>query len=430
MNCRQCGQEIPDGLNFCIFCGTPVDPAQSQPGNTPAHDNPMPEAPIQGTPMQDNNMQANPMPDNNMQAPVQPDAQQPWQPEPMQPAQPGPQQGGYQPDGFNGGQYGPQQGMPYDQQQGMPYDQQPQPDMNQPYGPAQGQAPGQAPYGGNQQMPYAMPQQGYDNTQPYAGVEMAPKKKSWVAVLVISIVVLLIFGGIGGWYYYENVYLPELRDREAPRAYAITDVVMRNTRMSGVEYNRVGSIPYSAELIVYENDGQWARAKYKSSVPGVEPIEGYVASQYLIDREDMLLLNSIYADNNARMAVNTAKCKRALLEFYKANGLVGNIDSSVPGAEYLPTATRENHWVLQVNDASRKPSEVAFPRLRNSSSKYTDFAAILTNPDTGDRHYVYFYFDDDETPHLWQDGPAYGRYISAVTRDSYDYNRLNLYFTD
>lgn len=349
MNCRQCGQEIPQGLNFCIFCGTPVEQPQGTPTAPPDNGSPAPET-------------------------AQPDSlQQPWAPEPIQPE------------------------------------------------------PGQPPYGGAH-MPYGMPQQNYGPAQPYPA--QAPKKKSWIAVLVISIVVLLIFGGIGGWYYYENVYLPELRDREAPRAYAITDIVMRSTRMSGVENNRVGSIPYSAELIVYENDGQWARAKYKSPVADVEPIEGYVAAQYLIDREDMLLLNSIYADNNARMAVNTSKCKRALLNFYKANNLVGTIDRSVPGTETLPAPDSSNHWVLDVNDPARTPSEVAYPRMHDSGSKFTDFAAVLTNPETGARHYVYFYFDDDETPHLWQAGPASGRYIAGVSRDPYDYSRLIMYFTD
>ncbi len=373
MNCSQCGQEIPQGLNFCIFCGTPVDrpetpqdtsgnnnPINDNQGNNPADDTPAPEAHAHYN------------------------GQSQWQPQPPQPepAQSVPGQPGYPPP----------------------------------------------PYNPQAQMPYGMPQQNYGPAQPYPA--QAPKKKSWIAVLVISIVVLVIFGGIGGWYYYENVYLPELRDREAPRAYAITDIVMRNTRMSGVEYNRVGSIPYSAELIIYENDGQWAHAKYKPTAPGAEPIEGYVASQYLIDREDMLLLNSIYADNNARMAVNTSKCKRALLNFYKANNLVGNIDRSVPGAESLPLPDSSNHWVLEVNDPSRKPAEIAYPRMHNSGSKFTDFAAVLTNPETGARHYVYFYFDDDETPHLLQDGPATGRYIAGVARDPYDYNRLIMYFID
>ncbi|MDE6028570.1 MAG: hypothetical protein K2G23_10905, partial [Muribaculaceae bacterium] len=39
------------------------------------------------------------------------------------------------------------------------------------------------------------------------------KSKGWIVIIVL----LLIACGVGGWWYYDNIYLPEKIDREAPR---------------------------------------------------------------------------------------------------------------------------------------------------------------------------------------------------------------------
>ena len=69
-----------------------------------------------------------------------------------------------------------------------------------------------------------------------------------------------------------------------------------------------------------------------------------------------------------------------------------------------------------------KPNAVYYTRLINPNSKFTDFAVVITNLKSDEKKILYFYFDDDETPHLATEFPApYSGYIT--TMDSYrDYN--------
>lgn len=147
--------------------------------------------------------------------------------------------------------------------------------------------------------------------------------KGWIVALVISIIVILSLCGAGGWFYYENYYLPEKIDREAPRTYPLVNVFIRNSKMSGGDFNKVGLVPYGAELITYENDGEWSRVKYVPSDPTQPTLEGYVASAYLLDNADFNLLHGIFGNDEARQVIETAKCRKALLKYYK----VGSINS-------------------------------------------------------------------------------------------------------
>ncbi len=242
-----------------------------------------------------------------------------------------------------------------------------------------------------------------------------PKKsgKAWIIVVVL----LLLVCGAGGWWYYDNIYLPEKIDREAPRTYPIVNLNLRSSKMSGSDYNKLTSVPYGGELITYNMDGEWAEVKYVKP-DGSEATKGYASAPYLVDKKDFYLLNSIFGDNDAREILATSKVRRALLDYYKEHGYVGKISPELMSEVGL-AANSDNQWQVFFPHGDKKPNEVVFKRLTNPNSKFTDMALLIKNINNGNRKLVYFYFDDDETPHFLgeMDAPSEGTLKDVV--DSY-----------
>lgn len=251
-----------------------------------------------------------------------------------------------------------------------------------------------------------------------------PKKngKAWIIVVLL----LLLVCGAGGWWYYDNIYIPEKIDREAPRTYPIVNLNLRSSKMSGSDYNKLTSVPYGGELITYNQDVEWAEVKYVKP-DGSEATRGYAASPYLVDKKDFYLLNGIFGDNDSREILATSKVRRALLDYYKENGYVGKISPELMNEVGL-TANNDNQWQVFFPHGEKKPNEVVFKRLINPNSKFTDMALIIKNINTGNRKLLYFYFDDDETPHFLgeMDAPREGTLKDVVN----SYGKITPIFAD
>lgn len=245
-------------------------------------------------------------------------------------------------------------------------------------------------------------------------------KKSNGTLIAIIVLLALIICGVGGYLYYDNVYLPEKIDREAPRYYSMANViVLRSSRSAGADFNKVASLPYGTELITYEKDSEWARVKVNSQ--NGEKQEGFVASPYILNKADFFLLNSIFGNQDSKETIITTKCRIALLNYFKENQYIGKIDNQMrldAGISTVPNS--ENQWQVFTKPKDAKPNSVFFKRLYNKNSQFTDFAVILTNSSSGLRKLLYFYFDEDETPHLLteQEAPTQG-YIDDI---KYEYN--------
>ncbi|MDR0995436.1 MAG: hypothetical protein LBL81_04005 [Tannerella sp.] len=221
----------------------------------------------------------------------------------------------------------------------------------------------------------------------------APAKKGGNGKLIALVGLLFVVAAaVFGGFYYHNVYLPAKIDREAPRYYTFADAtVLRSSEMAGANFNKIGSIPYGSELITYDYGTDWSRVKYEGN-------KGYVASNFLLDKEDFFLLNGIFGDQESRQCVATAKCRRALLSYYKQKGLTGE------------------QWQVFCRPANVKPNNVCFPRLRDKYSKFTDFAVVIKNLASEHRRLLIFGFQDDETPFLIgeTDAPDQG-YIKSMS---------------
>ena len=256
---------------------------------------------------------------------------------------------------------------------------------------------------------------------PPSNVAYQEAKKSNSTLIGIIVLLAVIICGVGGYFYYDNVYLPEKIDREAPRYYSMANViVLRSSRSAGADFNKVASLPYGTELITYEYDSEWAKVKVNSQAG--EKQEGYVASPYILNKTDFFIMNSIFGNQDSKETIITTKCRIALLNYFKEKQYIGKIDEQMrteAGISTSPNST--NQWQVFTKPKDAKPNSVFFKRLYNKDSQFTDFAVVITNSVSGERKLLYFYFDEDETPHLLteQDAPSQG-YIVDITYE-YDF---------
>lgn len=257
--------------------------------------------------------------------------------------------------------------------------------------------------------------------EPIGTLPVKNSKKGLFTIISLFVCLILIGGGFFWWFYYQNVYLPEKIDREAPRTYPIVNVFLRSSKMAGGDFNKLATVPYGAELITYDEDGEWAKVKYKEPGNDNKATEGFVSSAYLLNKKELYLVNTMFGDNDSREVLATAKVRRGLLDYFLDNNISGKISSDMAaevGLNYSPT----NQWQVIFHKGQTKPNEVLFKRAFDKDSKFTDMLVILENINTGVKKLLYFTYDEDETPIL----RGVSDYYSGAIKDYYlsDYNRL------
>ncbi len=241
-------------------------------------------------------------------------------------------------------------------------------------------------------------------------LESSQKQKSSNTFAKVALGLLFFSGIILGYIFW---LAPYLKDKNAPRKYCfIESLVVRSSKVSGVEYNVLGSCSYGEELIVYEDDGEWSTCKYNNQ-------ECFVASKFLLNKKDFHLMHSIFKDNETRGAVPTSKCRKALFDYFRIRNYIGVIDESIK-SELFEDAINKEVWQLSARNKDYRTNTVYFTRIVNPNSKFTDFACIITDVNTGRRKFLLFTFSDIETPSLEfeQDAPSTG-YINYVSK-TYD----------
>lgn len=219
-----------------------------------------------------------------------------------------------------------------------------------------------------------------------------PKNKPVVAFLAIIAFVALLFSG----YYF--FYIPYATDRDAPRYYTFTNLNLRSSEVGEVEYNLLDLLPYGSELITYSVGDEWANVKAHGK-------KGFVSSSLILPSEDFHLLNSIWGNSDAKECVATAKCRFALLDYFKRANLNGGTE-----------------WQLYTQKKDSKPNTVFYPRVYNKGSKFTDFAFLVKNNQTKKRMFVLYSFDDET------EEPVY-RYDMEAPEDGY-INNVTGYWTN
>jgi hypothetical protein len=201
-------------------------------------------------------------------------------------------------------------------------------------------------------------------------------------------------------------------DRNAPKMYSYANSIMlRSSQVSGAEYNIVDKLPYGAELLVYSLNNNWAKCKSREK-------EGFVAAQFILPEKEFHELNSIISDAQIREAIPTTKCRKALLNYFTKKGIMGKMDQELQKELYGAEQNKEV-WQLVSNPKNNNLKTITYPPAVNPNSRFTDFACLIQNTDTGKRRFLLFSFNDKEEPLLVteQDAPDYG-YIGNISRSN------------
>lgn len=209
-----------------------------------------------------------------------------------------------------------------------------------------------------------------------------PTKRNNGLIIGSSIGALTLVGLIVGYFMW---YVPYAKDRDALRTYVVANnVFLRSSKIAGVEYNILSTIPYGSELITYSKDGEWAEIK-------INGMKGFVASPYLLEWNDFKLLNDVWGSTDTKEYIESSKCRLAILDYCKRNQF----------------NTGNDNWQLYTLQKNVKPNNVLFPRLSNGYDKFTEFAFILKNNKTQERRLaIYSFNEEDETPIFLYDEQA------------------------
>ena len=238
--------------------------------------------------------------------------------------------------------------------------------------------------------------------------------KGLIWIIIIGCVALIGFC----IFYYLKFFIPRNRDNNAPRYYTIASphVFLRNSKSSGGEYNKIDELQYGTALITYEVDSKWLKVKTEKGSENGEQKEGYVSAMYTLEKHDFFILNSIWGDEDSKTVIRSTKCRRALLNYFKEHDYIGDIsDEERKAAGIHTTPNMNNQWQVFSKPDGSYTNTTYFKRLINKESKFTDFAVIIKNINTGDRKMLYFTFNDDETPVFYAEyaAPPYG-YIRRI----------------
>lgn len=251
----------------------------------------------------------------------------------------------------------------------------------------------------------------YDSDSKQPDTTSNSKSFSNKTLLILSIVLLVIAGVVGGIMYRNNVYLPNKRDAEAPRYYVISSSLkIRNSAFFEGKANIAGEVSYGTELIIYDSvPGEYFYCKFaphdaKGNIIKDKVIEGYVHYNYILPKTDFLLMNSMFGNDDAKDMLMETRYKKALLEIYKRNNFIGGLTEEQANRYGVSSDIIRNakgRYQIFCRNKKAESNNVYRTRKYRKDSKYMDVAIILDNLDnTSDRLLLYFVFDDDETPHL------------------------------
>lgn len=195
---------------------------------------------------------------------------------------------------------------------------------------------------------------------------------------------------------YESAAEPIAESDEETVMYPIVNVFLRSSPSSAGNANKVTLMEFGSKIVLDSYSPEWSQGTYYPASMSKNAASGYAATPFLINERDYNVLNGLLANSTARMTIGTAKCRRALLNYYNDRGLIGRFDTKTGT---WPDDNRSNQWVLTLS-SQKSPNEVYMERVMNPRSPYTDFAAVLEKLDTDEHRLVYFRFDADETPHF------------------------------
>lgn len=219
------------------------------------------------------------------------------------------------------------------------------------------------------------------------------RKSAWVAIVCL-IAVLALMCGAAYLAYRQYIYM-----KSVPHYYTLTDTTLPP---SGLLHRQATPLPYGSELLMHEYGDTWT----KVTMGKKWYLPCYVSTAMILDSGDFRRLDSIWGDDLSKSIITTARCRRALLNYFKENDL-------------------STDWKVYSRDTAETTNTTFFQRVVTPDSKLLDFAVIIENKKDTARRCLLFSFDTKEHPCLVFDMPApQNGYIRLVTNQEGVYTVL------
>ena len=238
------------------------------------------------------------------------------------------------------------------------------------------------------------------------------KKKKSHAGLIIFLILLFLALLVGGYFAYQWY-----EDSQYPRYYNIAEGLnLRSSTDSKTKSNIITSLPYGSKLLMLNNTSTWCQVK---AVTDNGKQTGYVSSDYILNESDYLLMDGIFGNDDARKMVREARCRKALLQYFKEHNYRGDLNNDAYETLGLSKASDSRQiWQLSCYSKNSSSNSVFFGRVCNKKSKYEDMAVVLKryqNDLSIDQKLVLFYFDDTGKPYVEYEETALSDRIANIT---------------
>lgn len=208
-------------------------------------------------------------------------------------------------------------------------------------------------------------------------------------------------------------YKPYAIERDAPRYYTFTNLNLRTTKDSDSKSNILTMLPYGTEVITYDKDDLWANVKANGA-------KGFVSSKHLITKDEFVLLNDVWGNEDAKKCLGSTRYRLAVLDYLKRN----HYTSGSKG------------WQIFANPYGSSLNTVVYPRMCTPKSDFEDLVFIITNNQTNECKLVIYRFENKtEKPIFAKDISIRGdlkiRKISGVREPIYSNTVVvTVYFDD
>ena len=238
------------------------------------------------------------------------------------------------------------------------------------------------------------------------------KKKSNKGMLILCIILSVLVLGGGGYF----VYTKFLKNGKSGKASEdtpketyytfIPSVSVRSSKDTDRNDNIYCKLSYGEKVPTYSHGSQWSKVMVDAIDPDDPPIKGYIPSKYLVKKKDLVLLNSIFGDSESKAIIETYRCRKAILDYFKEHNYIGKMSSEDRKKYSYPEPASDNQWQIFCQPKNSSTNTVLFKTVLYNDAKYKDFSVIIKNIRTGERKFLCFAFEEDETPHLAVEQPA------------------------
>ena len=157
------------------------------------------------------------------------------------------------------------------------------------------------------------------------------KEKKKLA-LIYSIIGSILILSIAGIFAYNKYYVPYKRDKEAARKYIIANTYkLRASRfLNDNDLNIVKSFKYGQEVLVYNEDSEWAEVKIIDKYANNE-YTGFFGfpKRYLGNKKEFYEIDGIYGNEESRKLITGSYSKTAIINYLHSNNLMTNVPNNI-----------------------------------------------------------------------------------------------------